>query len=452
MKTFSSAGSAESLDPALSAELLERLRTQVVPALGCTEPAAVALAVARAKEVLGCQPDRVVVRLSGNILKNGMGVGIPGTGMNGIPVAVALAVVAGDPSRGLEVFSRVGNEDRDRAITWLETHPVEVVLATDVPVLFIEAILSGGGQRVRVIIQDEHTHIVLVEKDGTVLFSAPPLETLTSGKDSGAIRTSFRDTVRFAETVDPGQVRFMLDGVILNEAISREGLEHPWGLEVGRRLVQLVKKGLLCRDAVREAMIMTAAASDARMGGSMLPVMSNSGSGNQGLTVTLPVIAVAKVKGVDEESLIRALVQAHLAAIHIKKQLGPLSALCGCVVAAIGASCGIVRLLGGSVPLEVLERQMSAVVRDMVGNITGMVCDGAKAGCALKVATAAATAVQSAMLALEGLAVAATDGIVSDDIEVTLSNLAAIGREGMRETDAMVLSMMLEKTGPRSGD
>ena len=232
MKTFPLAGSAESLDPALSAELLERLRTQVMPALGCTEPAAVALAVARAREVLGCQPDRVVVRLSGNVLKNGMGVGIPGTGLIGLPVAVALAVVAGDPSRGLEVFSRVGAEDRDRALAWLETHPVEVVLAPDAPVLFIEAILQSGERRARVIIRDGHTHVVLVERDDEVLFSAQPLASKGANPVMGAVQTGFRDTIRFAETVDLENVRFMLDGVLS----TRPSLGKAWNDRTGWRL------------------------------------------------------------------------------------------------------------------------------------------------------------------------------------------------------------------------
>jgi L-cysteine desulfidase len=378
-----------------------------------------------------------------------MGVGIPGTGMTGLPVAVALAVVAGDASRGLEVFSAVGPEDGQRALAWLESHQVEVTLAQESPLLYIEARVFAGERDARVIIQDQHTHITLVELNGEVRFTDSEVADPVTQRLEQATHTAFLDTISFAQTVSLDSVRFILDGVALNDAISQEGLAHPYGLEVGRRLVRLTEKGLLCRDAVREAMIMTAAASDARMGGSMLPVMSNSGSGNQGLTVILPVIAVARSLGADEDQLMRALVQAHLAAIHIKKQLGPLSALCGCVVAAIGAACGIVRLLSGAnTPIALLETRMSAVVRDMVGNITGMVCDGAKAGCALKVATAAAIAVQSAMLALEGLAVAATDGIIDHDIEVTLSNLAAIGRDGMRETDAMVLSMMLGKTAP----
>ena len=423
-------------------EFLRQLAVEVVPALGCTEPAAVALAVARAREALGVLPERIEVLLSGNILKNAMGVGIPGTGMTGLPIAVALGAVAGDSQRGLEVFAGATAEQVRAARDYVTSGRIQIGLYPGDCLLYVEVRVTAGSGTARVILQGTHTGIVRVERDGAVVFAAasevkPATNPAAAPEEKPA--AGLAEIIAFVDQVDLPELLAMRESVRLNKAIAAEGLRDDFGLGVGKRLQGLVADGSLARDAVREAMILTAAASDARMGGSVLPVMSNSGSGNQGLTVTLPVIAVADWYKSDEEALLRALAQAHLVAIHIKKQLGPLSALCGCVVAAIGSACGIVRLLGGG------ASEVRAVIRDMVGNISGMVCDGAKAGCAVKVATAAATAVQTAMLALKGLEVAATDGIVDEDIERTLANLARLGREGMRETDKLILEMMLAK-------
>ena len=439
-------------------EIIDIIHSEVKPALGCTEPIAVALAVAKAVEIISencpgtCAGSwrrkaefRIEVSVSSNILKNAMGVGIPGTGMVGIPVAAALGAVCGDSSLGLEVLKNISPEDVSRAKELIDTKAVDVSIAETEHLLYVKATVSleGASASAEVdphayaVIEDDHDRIVETSFADHILMSS---ESGAASVDSGAkdYGLSVREIYDFSISAPYEDIAFILEDRTLNLALAREGLAGDYGLRVGKAIREN-QKGVFGSDYLSLAMGMTAAASDARMAGSTLPAMSNSGSGNQGITVSMPVIAYAIKYGVDDERLARALILSNLVAIHIKSFLGKLSALCGCVVASTGSACGVVYLEGGG------YREICAAIQNMAGNITGMVCDGAKVGCAMKVASGVSCAVQSAVLALRGTCIPSTDGIIDDDVEKTIRNLGKIGSVGMKTTDRMILDIMLCK-------
>ena len=442
------------------AELIELIHKEVKPALGCTEPIAVALAVAKAVDIISenCShcgdcplwrqtaDFRITVEVSGNILKNGMGVGIPGTGMVGLPIAAALGAVCGDPALGLEVLHGVSESTVARAKELIDAKRVAISVADIDRLLYVKATVSMGhgveasaevNPHAYAVIEDDHDKIVETSFADRILMSS---ESGAAAKDRSTLDygLTVREIYDFACTADYKDIDFILDDRTLNLALAKEGLDGDYGLRVGKaiRENQLEVFG---DDLMSYAMGLTAAASDARMAGCTLPAMSNSGSGNQGITVSMPIIAYALKYGIGDEPLARALILSNLVAIHIKGYLGKLSALCGCVVASTGSACGIVYLQGGT------YEQVCAAIKNMVGNITGMVCDGAKVGCAMKVASGVSSAVQSAVLALRGTCIPSTDGIIEDDIEKTIRNLGAIGSVGMQATDRMILDIMLCK-------
>lgn len=420
-------------------QLLELLHREVKPALGCTEPIAVALAAASAAQLLEVSDSlsaeyAIDIAVSGNILKNGMGVGIPGTGMTGLHVAAALGVVCGRPEYGLEVLRDLNEASVVRA---KELAPAVKVSIADTPhLLYVSAKVSSGGRNASAVIEDSHDHIVRTELDGKVLVD------ISTDAQSAVRKSDFGLTVReiydFASNADLTGFEFILDDRSLNLALAREGLKGGYGLNVGRTIADDCGE-MFGKSFLTYAMALTAAASDARMAGCTLPAMSNSGSGNQGITVSVPVIAYAEHYGVSDDKLQRALVLSNLIAIHIKSYLGVLSALCGCVVASTGAACGIAWLMGGT------YEQICATIKNMIGNITGMVCDGAKVGCAMKVASGVSSAVQSCQLALAGHCVSRSDGIIDCDIERCIANLGRVGSVGMHETDNVILDIMVCK-------
>lgn len=422
------------------------IHQEVKPALGCTEPIAVALASARAAEELrscGAVCETVDIAVSCNILKNGMGVGIPGTGMVGLQVAAALGVVCGRSEYGLEVLHDLCPDSVSRARLMTGSGNVRVTLADTEEQLYVKAAVYGGGHCAEAEISGSHDSIVRVRLDGIDRLDASGRSD-AHGRDVNeqaadpdmARNITVMEIYEFATTVPLEKIEFMQESVTMNSRLSDEGLTHPYGLQVGRTLVEKDNSAVYGDNLLTAAMSRTAAASDARMAGCTLSAMSNSGSGNQGITVTMPVIAIAEKTGANHEQLMRAISLAHLVAIHIKGYLGKLSALCGCVIASTGASCGIVYLRGGGYD------EICSAIKNMIGNITGMVCDGAKVGCALKVASGVACALQSAVLALEDKCISSNDGIIEEDIEKTISNLGRIGREGMRYTDKMILDIM----------
>ena len=436
-------------------EIISLIKQEVKPALGCTEPIAVALAVAKAAEIISenCPccvrleaAFRLDIAVSGNILKNGMGVGIPGTGMVGLPVAAALGAVCGDSSRGLEVLSGLTPEAVQRAKELVSAGCVHISVADTRHLLYVKATVSVEGgleasadvdPHAYAVIEDDHDRIVETSFADKILMSS---ESAAAAKEyrPESYDLTVKDIWDFARTAPYEDISFILGDRELNLALAMEGLNGDYGLKVGKAIRENQAE-VFGDDFMSYAMGLTAAASDARMAGSTLPAMSNSGSGNQGITVSMPVIAFSLKYNVADERLARALILSNLVAIHIKHYLGKLSALCGCVVASTGSACGIVYLRGGG------YEEVCSAIKNMAGNITGMVCDGAKVGCAMKVASGVSCAVQSAVLALRGTCVSSTDGIVEDDVEKTIRNVGAIGSAGMKATDSMILDIMLCK-------
>ena len=440
-------------------KIIALLHREVKPALGCTEPIAVALAVSKAVEIISdncasrCPEGwrltadfRIDVAVSGNILKNGMGVGIPGTGRVGLPVAAALGAVCGDSRRNLEVLADLTDVAVKRALELVENQKVSISVADTDHLLYVKATVCANGQaqasaevnpQAYAIIEDDHDRIVETCFADRILMSSESAAGL-SGPDEGEDTPSVREILDFANNAPFADIAFILEDRSLNLALAREGLAGNYGMNVGKTIRENQQE-VFGDDFLSFAMGLTAAASDARMAGSTLPAMSNSGSGNQGITASMPVIAYALKYDIDDERLARALILSNLVAIHIKHYLGKLSALCGCVVASTGSSCGIVYLQGGGYDA------ICAAIKNMAGNITGMVCDGAKVGCAMKVASGVSCAVQSAVLALRGTCIPSTDGIIDDDVEKTIRNVGAIGSAGMKHADRMIMDIMLCK-------
>lgn len=426
-------------------QIIELINREVKPALGCTEPIAVALAVAKAVEILETEVkiDRlsaafmIDVAVSGNILKNGMGVGVPGTGMVGLHIASALGAVCGKSEYGLEVLHDLDDRSIARAKGIVADNNVSISIAQTSHKLYVSAKVSVGDKSAEAVIEDSHEHIVKTMLDGNVL-SDIGNSSGDAQDDSSDYGITIREIIDFSENAAPEDIAFILGDKKLNLALAKEGLNGCYGLCVGRTIMRDREK-TFGDSFLTYAMALTAAASDARMAGCTLPAMSNSGSGNQGITVSMPVIAYAEHYGLDDVMLSRALIMSNLIAIHIKHYLGKLSALCGCVVASTGAACGITWLKGGN------YWQICATIKNMIGNITGMVCDGAKVGCAMKVASGVSSAIQSSMLALDNHFASEHDGIIDSDIERTIENLGRIGSVGMEQTDEVILDIMLCK-------
>lgn len=438
---------------ARESEIIELIRKEVKPALGCTEPIAVALAVAKAMEVMEerccCSPEwrmsdsfSLCIEVSGNILKNGMGVGIPGTGMIGLHIAAALGAVCGKSCYGLEVLHDLSEEAIERAKGLVENKAVKVAMADTDQKLYVKATVNLGEEhQAAAVIEANHDNIVETRFDGEMLTSSRQEMSTDSPvfKSTLDYNLTVKEIFDFARTVPFEDISFILESRTLNMALAQEGLKGTYGLKVGYAISLMDNKEVFGSDFLSYAMALTAAASDARMAGCTLAAMSNSGSGNQGITVTMPVIAYSIHYGTSDEELARALVLSHLIAIHIKGYLGRLSALCGCVIASTGAACGLVYLRGGD------YEQICSAIKNMVGNITGMVCDGAKVGCAMKVASGVSCALQSAVLAREGICISEYEGIIDKDIEKTIQNLGRIGSVGMQHTDNMILDIMVCK-------
>lgn len=420
--------------------IVELIQKEVVPAIGCTEPIAVALCVAKAKEILGSTPTKVEVLLSANMLKNAMGVGIPSTKQIGLPISVALGVIIGRSEYGLEVLKDSTPEAVVRANKYIEEAEVNITLkGTACDKLYIEVHASNARDEAIAVISGNHTHFSRLVRNGEDLLSVESNQ--TSSEDQDDLNLSLQKVYDFATTAPFDEIKFILEAARLNKNAAEMAFKENYGHSIGRMLLMGANssKNLLGDSVYTKALSYTSAACDARMSGAMVPVMSNSGSGNQGISVTLPVVVYAQEEGKSEEELARALIISHLLAIYIKQSLGRLSALCGCVVAGTGASSGITYLMGGG------YKEISYAVQNMIANITGMLCDGAKPSCSLKVATGVSTAILSAMMAMEGKFATSSEGIVDEDVDKTIRNLTLIGSTGMLETDRVVLDIMTSK-------
>ena len=420
------------------AKIIALINREVVPAIGCTEAIAVALCTARAAELLDTQPEKIEVRLSANILKNAMGVGIPGTGMIGLPIAVALGALVGRSEYRLEVLRDVTPEAVGRGARYIDEKRVCISLKEDIAEkLYIEVEASAGERRAVAVIAGGHTAFVYLERDGEVLLDKRTAS--VAEEEAGEVPLTLRRVWDFAMTAPLDELRFILETRRVNKAAAERAFAGEFGHCVGRTLRCERERRVMGDSIFSRILSYTSAACDARMAGAMIPVMSNSGSGNQGIAATLPVVVYADETAADEEHTIRALVLSHLTVIYIKQSLGRLSALCGCVVAATGSSCGITYLMGGG------YEQAAAAVKNMIANLTGMICDGAKPSCAMKLTSGVSTAVLSAMMAMDGHCVTPVEGIIEEDVDKCIRNLTAIARDGMNETDRLVLGIMTHK-------
>ena len=439
--------------------IMALLHEQVVPAIGCTEPMAVALCVARATELLNATlagaakvvPEHIELSLSANILKNAMGVGIPGTGgMVGLPIAIALGALGGKSCLGLEVLRDCTPADLEAGKRYIAEDHIHIVLEEKDPdKLYIHVVAKAAGKEAEACIKGSHTNFIERptpnpsrkggEKASAQLSSEGEALPLTGERGEGLYSLSLFKVYEFATMMPLEELSFILDAKRLNEAAAEEGLRENYGHQLGKTMCSPLGRGIMGDSIFSKILSVTSCACDARMAGAMIPVMSNSGSGNQGICATMPVVVFARENHNTEEELIRALTLSHLTAIYIKQSLGCLSALCGCVVASTGSSTGITYLMGGT------YEQIAHSVKNMIANLTGMICDGAKPSCALKLTTGVSTAVMSAMLAIQNKYVTSAEGIIEDDVDRSIHNLTSIGSRGMDVTDRFVLDIMTHK-------
>jgi L-cysteine desulfidase len=430
------------LDKETRARIIALIHKEVVSAIGCTEPMAVALCTAKATEQLGCRPEKIKALLSANILKNAMGVGIPGTGMTGLPIAIALGALIGKSSFQLEVLRDLTPESLEEGKRFIAEDRIDIQLKKGITEkLYIEIIATAGEKQTTAVIAKGHTNFIFVQDgrlDDATLRRLLPADA-AQAPASDDIALDLKLVYDFATTAPLDEIRFILETRDYNMKAAREAIKGNYGHNLGKTIDRPLSKGILGNSIYSHMISRTAAACDARMGGAMIPVMSNSGSGNQGICATNPVCVFAEENENTEEELIRALTLSHLTAIYIKQSLGRLSALCGCVVASTGSSVGVTYLMGGD------YSHCCAAVKNMVANLTGMICDGAKPSCSLKLTSGVSTAILSALLAMEGKCVTSQEGIVDDDIDRSIHNLTAIGADAMCITDELVLNIMTSK-------
>lgn len=433
------------LSPDIRQKITTLVRHWVVPAMGCTEPICVALATAKATETLGSTPLKIEAILSANILKNAMGVGIPGTGMVGLPIAIALGALIGKSEYGLEVIKDTNDKSVEQGKQFIEEGRISIALNEETEEkLYVEIrCYDYEGNVARTIISKQHTNFILIEKNGTPIKVSPHKCDGHNEEFSPIIETpslTLRTVFEYATTAPLEEIQFINEAAVLNMAAAQQSLEGNYGHCLGKTLTRPLGKGIMGESIFSHILSSTSCACDARMAGAKIPVMSNSGSGNQGICATNPVVVFARENHNTQEELTRALMLSHLTAIYIKQHLGTLSALCGCVVASTGSSCGITLLMGGT------YSQVCSAVKNMIANLTGMICDGAKPSCALKLTSGVSTAVLSAMLAMQGNCVSSIEGIIDDDVDLCVHNLASIGANSMNETDKKVLDIMVNKS------
>ncbi|MFL9595387.1 serine dehydratase subunit alpha family protein [Aeromonas veronii] len=421
-------------------QYLQIIQQVVKPALGCTEPIAAAYAAAVATRQLGCEPGRLEVAVSDNLYKNSMGVYVPGTGKIGLAIAAAAGAIGGNADAGLEVLAAIRPEQVDRAQQLIDAGKVQVSRTAAPEFIFCRVTVYGTDDKgeehsAEVTLCGGHTRIVEQRRDGEVTFTADQSQGGATGSICDGVDISIAAIYEFATRVEFEQIRFILKASELNGKLSAEGMNNPYGLEIGRTMQQNIDAGLIGEDVMNRIVMMTAAASDARMGGATLPAMSNFGSGNQGIAATIPVMVIAERFAASEEQLARALIMSHLGAIYIKSHYPPLSAFCGNTVTSAAASMAMVYLAGGSF------EQSCFAIQNVLSDSAGMVCDGAKASCAMKVSTSSGAAVRGFLMALNSHSVSG-QGIVAGDVDQTIRNVGQMVKEGMSATDSTIIDIM----------
>ena len=431
---------SEQINP-LWNQFIRAVQEEVKPALGCTEPVSLALACAMAAGELSGEVTRIEAWVSTNLMKNGLGVTVPGTGMVGLPIAAALGATGGNAHAGLEVLKDASAEALTRAKAMLKAGLVQVKLQEPCDeILYSRACVYAGDSSAMVTIAGGHTRVVEVVCQGETRFRLDDRQTDVSNDPLAVLsNTTLSQILEFVEQVPFDAIRFILEAGQLNDALSREGLSGKWGLHIGATLSKQRARGWIAQDLGSDIVIRTSAASDARMGGATLPAMSNSGSGNQGITATMPVVVVAEHIQADDERLARALMLSHLSAIYIHYQLPRLSALCAATTAGMGAAAGMAWLMGGS------YQTIAMAIGSMIGDVSGMICDGASNSCAMKVSTSVTSAWKAVMMALDDTAVTGNEGIVAHDVEQSISNLCALACRSMQATDRQIIEIMASK-------
>lgn len=426
-------------DKTMWAELLKAVKHEVLPALGCTEPISLALASAIAASHVNGDIDRIDTKVSANLMKNGMGVTVPGTGMVGLPIAAAVGALGGNPKGGLEVLASLTPEIVAQGKLMLEQQKISVTIADKPNILYAEATIFSGNDQVQVCIADSHTHVILIQKNSNIIFQAE--NNNNKNQEHYSLKNILaKDLYEFATEIPFADIKFILQAEKLNDALSQEGLKNSYGLHIGATLKRQIAQGLLADDLLTKILVRSTAASDARMGGATLPAMSNSGSGNQGITATMPVVVVADFIHATEELRARALILSHLMAIYIHDKLPRLSALCAVTTAAMGSAAGMAWLLGKG-----KYEPISMAVSSMVGDLAGMICDGAANSCAMKVSTSASSAFKAVLMALDNTHVTSNEGIVSGDIDSSIDNLCALARGSMQQVDTQIIEIMVSK-------
>ncbi|NCB01552.1 MAG: serine dehydratase subunit alpha family protein [Spirochaetia bacterium] len=417
-------------------KLLELLHSQVIPAIGCTEPVSVAIAVATAKQHITKEINNVEVSMSLNIFKNGMHVGIPGTTQKGLYAAIALSLAIEEPTLDLEIFKDVDEQIILNAQRFLDAKIIHVNAIQNHAEFFIKVIIHSSTEIAECVIEANHTNIISVKKNGVELLDSITSESEKNSATNETIST-LEEIYSFIEAVDPLDVAFLLSGADMNLRIAEVGKTERYSSGLGVRLFSLMEKGLLTNDISNVIKAYTAAACDARMGGVNLPVMSSSGSGNQGIVATIPVALLARHLQVSDEKLTLALALSHLITNYIKQQTGRLSPVCGCAVAAgIGSTVALTYLQDGT------PKQMNMAINNMVGTLAGMVCDGAKGGCSYKLATAATEAYLQSLVVFDQTSVSDNDGIIGDTTEQTLTNLGLLCKKGMKSVDETLVAIL----------
>ncbi len=419
--------------------LLRLLKQEVKPAIGCTEPVAVALAVAKATQLLGGSISKITVHASINIIKNALAVTIPNTGEAGLYLAAALGAVLKNPEKGLEMLAFITEENKLLAHEYVNSQRVEICQAKNEG-FYIEARVEGENGYSAVYVKDSHTNIIKIEINGKIECFEDKTKTEADNVSIDITGYRFKELIEAIETVPLEYISFLKEGVDMNLLISQKGLEAKQGLGVGFGLRRMLEKGLISNDMVNKAKIAVAGASDARMAGVSMPVMTTVGSGNHGIGAILPLTVVASEIEASEEKLLRSLALSHLITIYVKQHTGRLSPICGCSIAAgVGATGAITWLMGGSL------NNIGGAIKNLIANLTGMICDGAKGGCALKLSTSAGEAVLAALLSMEGVVVGSQDGIISHSVEETVKNLGIFSLEGLAGVDETILDIMLKK-------